>query len=691
MALSVHTAAFRWIGAAVLAAGSSIAAGLAAAPAPAPAPAAPAPAPAAQVSVLELGTTGPAFQTAGENFSQLLTLTYDPAKGTGPLTVESVPLSCDGHPVPTFLVRGDKVEPGTQPVGNRILKIEKPASPEWVVLTAVLTRITTCTGQLRFTMGAQATQVTTIRVTRAAAAEAPVEVSGVQRVVEGVGNDTVTFSMKGLPEHELKVTPALFELGRKGDASGSVLNSALSGWSVVPKVVVLPAGRPADFTLQLDNLSPGEYTGKLDLASDGYKAKSHSFSVSVRYGAWLCAVMVAIGAFGALWLKRQATRVRPKLVVRVTTTKLLDQLDAVLQSYVLDTVEAGVLDAIRSRIMAFDDEANKPGDPAADWAAKAQADLTAEGVKLTEFPVWLNARRRLASITNLDAATLTGLETRLKDARDALAGGTALDSLTVTNLAGLAGDIESAQSEAAREAAKAAADEAAKSEAAATNPAAAGAFHESQAHAEQAVTLLAAKSYAGYRAAYDASGRAYFAGMAQELQSRLPPAPAAGSNSLDLTAVHFAPIAPEVRAHLEQVCRAPDLQAARDSYAKALAALRPVQAAAVQRNLPGTPAIPESKFPDEAVRAQQPLMPRMTTTVREDVRSLTSQIVSLDTIVDVVAVGAAAALGVLLVWMPDPGWGQGTDLIAALLWGMGLHTVGSQTFMGILNLRTRIF
>ena len=684
--------AVQWLGAAALAAGSSMAnaqagtpAPAASAPAPTPAPA-PAPAPAvsgAQVSVLELGaaTTAPALQASGQKFLQLLTLTYDPAKGTGPLRLESAPLNCEGEAIQTLLFRGDKAVPGTTP--TNVVTIDKPVSPEWVLLTAALTRIATCTGQLRFTIGTQATQAMPFRVTRAAAVEAPLEVGGAQRFLREFRQDTVTFSMRGLPERELKVTPALFELGLKGG-----LNSALEGWSMDPPVVTVPPGGSSEFKLLLKNLPPGEYAGKLELASDGYKAKTHPFSVTVRYGWWWAALLVAIGAAGALWLKSLATRVRPKLVVRVATTKLLSQLDVILQTYVLDDVEAGVLSAIKARIGAFDDEASQPGDPDAAWPAKAQTELTDEGVKLTAFPDWLNARRKLASITNLDAAMLAGFETRLKDARNTLASSAALDPLAVASLANLAGDIEDAKDKAAKEAANAAVYEAAKAEGTATSSDAKSDFQEAQTQATQASTLLAAKNYPGFRAAFDASGRAYYSGMAQELQARLPVVPAGGG--ANLAAVHFAPIAPEVRVHLEQATRAPDLRAARTSYASALKALRPVHATAVLQNMPGVPPLPEGSFPDEAVRAQQPLMPRMATTVREDVSGLTAQIVSLDKLVDWVAVGVAAAMGVLLVWSPTPGWGQPTDLFAALLWGMGLHTVGSSTFMGILGLRTKL-
>lgn len=83
-------------------------------------------------------------------------------------------------------------------------------------------------------------------------------------------------------------------------------------------------------------------------------------------------------------------------------------------------------------------------------------------------------------------------------------------------------------------------------------------------------------------------------------------------------------------------------------------------------------------------------MSAMANTVFEDTKELAARVKVLDNLVDGAAVVSAAALGVLLIWAPNAGWGRPTDLVAALLWGMGLHTVGTSTFEGILGLRAKL-
>lgn len=697
----------RWAWAGALVATSSTIA-LAAGPASsvpgapvAPAPPAPATAPAVQaaplpavspnqVTVVELATVAaPAFQATGEQFSQMLTLTYDPRVAPGPLRVEASPLDCDGVTAETRLAKSEFVQPSAAAASSPQVLIDKPEPPVWVVLSGTLPRVTTCTGQLRFKIGTQAWQPRPIRVTRAAPVELPIEVSGLQQVATTVGSDLVTFSMKGLPERALSVKPTLFELGLKGESSDSKLNSKLDSWDMDPKEAVpVPMGATAKFTLHLVGLPPGDYVGKLDLASEGFKSKSQQFSLAVRYGYWLAALLVAIGAGAALLLKRLSMQVRPRLVVRAAVSKLMAQIVQQRHAHALDTVETGVLDSIQARVAQVLDEAVQPGDPAAGWADTARTQLAAEGSKLTAFGNWVNARRMLASITDVDDAKRTAFEQRLTTGRQMLTGDV-LDPLVVTDLASLPGDIEEAKSTVALVAATAAAAGAATAADMATSPEAAEAFRESQSQANQASELLTAKNYPGYRAAYDASGRAYYSGLATELESRLPSPPV---NGADLAGVHFAPVAPGVRANLAQVRRASDLQTARASYINALEALRPVQAAAVLSALPGvTPApLREADFPDPVLREQQPLVPAIATTVIEDTKELSSRLRLLDNVVDGVALVSAAALGVLLVWAPNPGWGRPTDLIAALLWGMGLHTVGTSTFEGILGLRSKL-
>jgi hypothetical protein len=647
------------------------------------------------VTVLELGayTAAPVFQTTGERFSQLLTLTYDAKAAPGPLRVDTIPLDCDGVAVPTGLVESSSgAKPELATSASRKITILNPEPPVWVVLTATLPSVTTCSGQLRFTIGTQSYQPRPFRVTRAAPVELPVEVSGLQRVSSTPGLDNVKFSMKGPSERELKVKVGLFELGRMGETLDSRLNSNVSSWRVDPAEVTIPAGGGlADFTLQLDQLEPGKYIGKLNLAAEGYKAKLHSFSVAVRYGPWWAAFLVSVGAILALLLKRLSTRVRPRLVVRSAVSRLLASIVMQRQSYALDPQESDVLDAIQARITAVFDEAVKPGDSSVDWSDKARDRLAAEGAKVTAFTHWLNANRMLASITAMEATKRATFEQRLSAGRQALSSATALDVARVEELSKLPGDIAEEKAVLAQAAVTVAAAETATAADVTASPEAAAEFRRAHEYAQQANECLTNENYLGYREAYDFAGRAYYSGLAEELEAGIMPAPV--GNGRELAPGQGVAVASGARTVLlAKVKTAPNLQTARDAYRSARAAMLPTQPPlqnAPRRVMPLAP-LRDADFPDSVVREQRPLMPGMANTVVEDTMQLTARVKLLDNLVDGVAVVGAAVLGVVLIWEPNAGWGQPTDLIAAFLWGMGLHTVGSSTFEGILGVRAKL-
>ena len=640
--------------------------------------------------VLELGATAaPAFLTTGEKFSQLLTLTYDPRAAPGALRVEVMPLDCDGVTADkTSLSESDySGKPGAT-TASRVVDIVKPEPPIWLVLTATVPSVTTCKGQLRFKVGSLPYQPRPFNVTRTAPVELPVEVSGLQRMASPVGSDNVTFALKGPTERALTVKPALFELGRKGETSAILAKSTMS-----PEDVQIPkGGGVVDFTLKLEGLGPGEYVGKLNLASEGYKAKLHPFTVAVRLGPELAALIVVLGAGLALGLKRLATRVRPRLVVRSAVSRLLATLLMQRQANVLDPQEFGVLTAIQARVSQVLEEATQAGDPPAGWADKARDLLAAESAKVTAFTQWLNASRLLASITNLDAAKRTAFDLRVIAGRQALTISTPLDSAMVEDLAKLPGDVEEAKAAVAKAAVSAVVSETATAAEATSSLEAAAEFRKAHTHAQQASALLEAKNYSGYRQEYDASGRAYYSGLAAELEGRMAAPPPPAGNGPALAPGLGLPV-PDARDSLAQVRSAPDLQAARAAYLKARDAMAAMPQAVAPNALIGAmPPAPlrSDNFADLAVGEQRPLMPELANTVIEDTKELTARTKLLDNVVDGAALVGAAALGVILVWMPNAGWGRPQDLVAAFLWGMGLHTVGTSTFEGILGLRTRL-
>lgn len=50
----------------------------------------------------------------------------------------------------------------------------------------------------------------------------------------------------------------------------------------------------------------------------------------------------------------------------------------------------------------------------------------------------------------------------------------------------------------------------------------------------------------------------------------------------------------------------------------------------------------------------------------------------------------AVLLGLNLLWVGDTTWGDAQDVLTAVLWGLGLHTVGNQAFQGVFKLKEEL-
>ncbi len=63
-----------------------------------------------------------------------------------------------------------------------------------------------------------------------------------------------------------------------------------------------------------------------------------------------------------------------------------------------------------------------------------------------------------------------------------------------------------------------------------------------------------------------------------------------------------------------------------------------------------------------------------------------------DWIFQIAIAAIAVALGVYVLWAGEPTWGSETDLLLALLWGLGLHslTSGASSYAGLTDLATKI-
>lgn len=658
-------------------------------PVPLPGASAPASAPAAATTFTLLELSDPAtavFQVAGEYFQRRLTLNYDAKTASGPLRVELSKLDGPGgvlvEPKLSRLDGGDVSDVAAQ--GKNWVEFEMPIPPVEFKVSAVLPRIGDYTGYLRYKAGSQPYQTRPIRMTRAAAVVVPVEVGTLQKISGNTSALSLTFSIQGAVDQDLTLMPGVFELALKG-TSADKLNPSYESKTFVPQPVKVPKANTAEVELTFKDLSPGEYSGKLTLASAPYIPKQQVFTFSVRR-PWGCAfLLVILGAGTSLVLKYMSSRIRPRLVVRAAVAKLLRQGNSLYQAYVLDSVEANVLEPILARVSVYYEQSLQPGNAPTGWADAARQAIEREGAKLSAYSDWINARRTLASITGLDTARRNELDAKLDASRRALRSEAPLDPAARLDLSTTASDITELKADLAQQAAAQTAQQVGDAMATAQDSKALMGLRQSKIEVERAKERLQVRDYAGFKDAYDAAGLTYFQAVSQELRSLTSPAAAIDGGLA--RAPGLGAVSPAVHESLNRAVMATDLQSARAHYLAARALLDEAQVGGPDL-APGTASSqPGGGIPDAGVLPSPVLIPKL---VVEDTEVLTQQIRRLDFTVDAAAVLSAGVLGVLLVWAPNPGWGQWSDMFAALLWGLGLYSVGTQTFEGILGMRAKL-
>ncbi len=636
------------------------------------------------VSLMELNDPAAyVLQAGGEQFRRRLTLTYDGKKISGPLEVEVSTLDTDSGLVVEPVLALPIAAGASAVTPTARLSVPVPVTPVSVDLSVRLPRVGDYIGYLRFKLGNQDYQYKRLRITRAAPVELPVEVSPQQRLSGGFNSDLVTFTVKGLVDRSVCVTPTLFGLSLKNGA-----NATFEGATFNPASLDIPPGGVRTVTMTLNGLGPGEYLGKVTLASEAYRSKEHSFVFGTRYGWWWAFLLTALGAVLSLCLKRLSSRERPRLVVRTAVSRLLWQAHALGQKFMLEHGESELLFAICARIRKVYDEAMQPGEPAAEWSANAKTSLTTEGSKLSAFADWVNSGRALKGITGLDKALRDGFEARLDRARQSLRVDSKMEAAALADVANLPGDIEREKDKLAQASLIVVTGEIARQVLAggASDPAK-PMLDGAKQRVEQANELLAARNYAGFRLEYAAAGVAYYQGLGQRLEAKVAQGAADAADVMKV----FAPGQAGATAHLQKLSDTDDLEVARTHYDAAVSALQFAAGADVMsiHFYPGQ-AQPPGDVPDSGIGVQMPEMPPVDTTFVENTSALLAKTEQLDMLIDWFAVGTSGLLGVMLVWSPNLGWGQPSDLLAAILWGLGLQQVGVFTFEGILGLRTRL-
>lgn len=638
-------------------------------------------------TLLELSDPATAvFQATGEQFQRRLTLNFNAHGKTDLLRIELSKLDgADGIFVEPRLSRLDESDVGSKGQGKNWVEFETPTAPVEFIVSAPLPRIGDYTGYLRFKLGDQVYQNRPIRVTRAPAVEVPSEVSTLQKVSGSASELSLTFSVKGAIDQDLTLRPGVFELALKG-AGIDKLNPSYKNMTFTPSTVVVPKANMTDFVLTFKDLSPGEYSGKLMLASPPYIPKQQNFNFSVRR-SWACAFfLIALGAGVSLFLKYMSSRTRPRIVIRAAVAKIFQQGNSLQQAYKLDAVEIDTLEIILSRVSIYYEQAFQIGDISTGWVDTARQAIEREGEKLAVYPRWLNARRALASIMDLDETHRTELDGELNVVRAALVSDTPLELSARTSLSFVVDELARIKLHHAQNVIGETERKLTDTEGAAQAPSAQETLRHARSEVELAKRRLNDGDFNGFKNAYDNAGLAYFQALSLETLSLIDRT--ARSVGDAARAPTSAAVPTEVSNHLTLAANAGDLQTARVQYFAALAGLGDAQgnnspdkalslaSSALGADIPNADAFPALAW-----------IPKL---VVEDIGVLTRQIRTIDIVVDVAAVLSAGVLGVVLVWGPNPGWGQWPDLFAALLWGLGLYSIGTQTLGGISAMRSKL-
>jgi hypothetical protein len=185
-------------------------------------------------------------------------------------------------------------------------------------------------------------------------------------------------------------------------------------------------------------------------------------------------------------------------------------------------------------------------------------------------------------------------------------------------------------------------------------------------------------------AAYRAGYGAYLSGLAGELALQA-----------DATAETF-PGAREVAEQARNAAAAAEegrLAAAWSHYEEAKRAFDGLVEEALgvsrsRRSIEGVPAASpaaaaaapaETDLPE----ASQTTLPAPAGSALPSLADLNRRLARVDWTITILVGAAAVALGVFLLWQPDSSWGEAEDILAAILWGLGLHQVGNEAFAGL--------
>lgn len=717
------------------------------APAPAPAPTpAPASSAADAVTVLEFSSTAPvAFSTVVPKFQRRLVMSIAPRKEKTHVTVATGALEGrDGTTIPLDITPATAKPAAPAPCGCVEVPLVSGQQSFEVRLVATLPQQGDYTGYVSLKLGDGAVQLRSIKVTYALL-DIPVQAGAVYRVAGKHAyspDGALGIQLSGPSDGQLTgVTATVRELQRMPSPSEKVAaryRVASLTTESYRKEVTLDKGVPQAMYLNVDDLEAGSYTGKLTLAAPGYKAKDETVAFVIRSSWFLAFILVTVGAGVSAAIQHYATFRQPRLVVRDGANRLEREMDDLERQLVLDRDESAVMQRLRDKVDDYFEQSYQGSLPK-DWLGLAQTGLKVVEGKLEAFPDWVDARRALAEV-DLPAANRAALQKDLDDSQAAIEGDTELGAAAKATLDGLLNKIQAARRDALTEPVTVLSGQIDK-EASTTSSVVAGKeFAAAKSAADAAIRALTVSDIPAYRARFDEAGIAYARGKGLELESHLP-TPA-------------TPQWDSVRQLLSQLSAASDARTADVLYNQAYDAFTKVQAAAAADDLtmlqgagggpkvdsaladamnvvrsarassrafgfaledfrtladgrnkaldilgPGAGLQVKAAFDVPERGAAVPNLPgqlmtqRFNSASRRRARNRGAagrELRWYDYLITGVAVIASGVLGVVLIWVPDNDWGQVSDFLAAVLWGLGLHTVGSSTFIGIAAVKNKL-
>lgn len=718
------------------------------APAPPTAPTAlptPAPSSADAVSVLEFSSTAPvSFATTVPKFQRRLALSIAPRRDKAQVTVEAGAFEArDGTSIPVAV---SIVGATGAPSSASSVEIALAAGQQLfeVRLAATLPQQGDYTGYLSLKLGDAGVQLRAIKVTFSLP-DVPVQVGAAYRVPGKhffSDDGDLAIQLAGPSDTNLAdVTATIRELQRVTSPSEKVM-AAYKAVSFLPEPkrtkMTLDKGTPASMYLDVSDLAAGSYSGKLTVAAPDYKAKDEPISFVIRSSWFLAFILVTLGAGISAAIQYYATFRQPRLLVRDSASRLEQDMDDLERQLVLDRDESMVMQRLRDKVDFYIEQSFQGSLPKG-WLALAQAGLKGVEGKLAAFPDWVYARRALAEV-DLPTATRAALQQDLDNSQAAIENDADLATAAIATLDGLLSKIQTARRNALTEPVTTLSAQIDKETGTSSSVEAKKEFATAKSAADAAIRALTVSDIAAYRARFNEAGTGYARGKGLELESHLPlPATplwepvrhllsqlSAASDARTADALYnqaydvFTKVqAPAATNDVTMLEGAGGGQQVSNALADAMAVVRDARASsrafgfalkdfhtlsegrskaldilgpAAGLQVTAASAVPERGAAVPSLPGQL-LVQRFGYASKRRLGSRASagrELRWYDYVITGVAVLISGLLGVVLVWVPDSDWGQLFDLFAAVLWGLGLHTIGGSTFVGISALKNQL-